>query len=349
MTLAVTVAGAQGASDSTGRTRVRVLPIAGYASVTGLQYGVTAIRRLWLGPRTDTRPSFDGVYFARTARGHAKAYVQGDYWTGGNAQRLRARIEYMSYPLPFYGIGARTANDAEEWYSAGATGIHLLGQQELTSQNYLVAGLRYTRTRMHDVDPDGALALRTLPGSVRSTVAQWQLGVARDSRDNLSAPRSGTYARLTASAVGRVLGSEFRASRLTLDARHYRSTADHHVLAGQIQYDGMSGTLPFDQLPQIGSDTALRGYPRGRFRDAHAISVQAEYRSPYWRRAGYTVFVGAGTVGARFVNLTSSPWYPSVGAGMRALLSPRERTVARLDLGVGRRSVGVTIGLGEAF
>jgi outer membrane translocation and assembly module TamA len=99
----------------------------------------------------------------------------------------------------------------------------------------------------------------------------------------------------------------------------------------------------------IGADTAMRGYPRGRYRDRQAITAQVELRSAHWRRVGAVAFAGAGTVAPSLSDLASGAWYPSLGAGVRYVLSPKDRTVVRLDLGIGRGSFGINVGIGEAF
>ena len=121
------------------------------------------------------------------------------------------------------------------------------------------------------------------------------------------------------------------------------------MVAAQLQYDAVSGRVPFDQLPMIGADTAMRGYPRGRYRDRQAVTAQVEIRSAHWRRSGVVLFAGAGSVGGRLPDLLQGPWRPTAGAGLRLLLIPADRAVARLDLAFGRGSFGVHIGLGEAF
>jgi hypothetical protein len=93
----------------------------------------------------------------------------------------------------------------------------------------------------------------------------------------------------------------------------------------------------------------MRGYPRGRYRDRHAVTAQAEVRSAHWRRIGAVAFAGAGTVAPAFSKLGTQTWYPSVGAGLRYVLMPKQRTTARVDLAFGRGSFGVSVGIGEAF
>ena len=99
----------------------------------------------------------------------------------------------------------------------------------------------------------------------------------------------------------------------------------------------------------IGADTAMRGYPRGRVRDRNAITSQVELRAPYWRRVGAVAFAGAGTVAPSVSKLGSETWFPTAGVGLRYVLLPRDRTIARADLGFGRGSFGISVGIGEAF
>ncbi len=337
------------AADSAARARTTVFPIVSYSGVTGIQYGATLFRTYRTGRDSATRASSLSLYAARTSKHYAKALAQAERWSADNGLRLRARLEHTSYPLPYYGLGASAADSAEEWYSHGVTVAYLLAQQEWRSANYAFGGLRLVQTRAMEAEPGGAIAPNSIPGSSGGTVVSAELGVVVDAREHLGAPRRGNYARLVASSAARVLGGDFSFRRLTLDARRYAPIGPRGALAVQLQYDGVAGTAPFDQLPMLGADSAMRGYPRGRYRDNHAVTVQAEVRSGYWRRTGAVAFIGAGTVAPDAGRLGRGPWFPTVGLGLRALLVPRDRTLARLDVGFGRRSVGLSVGLGEAF
>ena len=334
--------------DSTQRSRTTALPIVSYSDVTGLQYGGTVYRGFRVGELRDARPSSVSLYAARTAKNHWKAYGQLDRWSADNATRSRARIEYISYPLPFYGIGRTTPDSAEEWYSSGVSSVQFFVDRAWRQSIFLHAGLRYTRSRLREQEPGGLLENGAVPGADGSEVITTALGVAIDSRNDVGAPRAGSYIRVVPSLATRVFGTDARFRRLTIDARRYDALGAH-VIAFQVQYDGLRGTAPFDLMPMIGADTALRGYPRGRFRDQHAFTSQAELRTKHWRRFGAVLFTGAGTVAPRASALTRGAWYPSAGVGVRYLLSPRYRTIVRTDLAVGRGSFGINLGIGEAF
>jgi outer membrane protein assembly factor BamA len=334
--------------DSTPRSRTTALPIVSYSDVTGVQYGGTVYRGFRVGELSDTRPSSVALYAARTAKKHTKAYVQLDRWSADNTTRSRARIEYISYPLPFYGIGRTTPDSAEEWYSSGVTNVQVSVDRAWRPSLFLHAGLRYTRSRLREQKPGGLLDGGAIPGAPESEVMTTALGLVVDTRNDVGAAHAGSYVRIVPSVAARLFGTDATFRRLTIDARRYRSLGTY-VIAFQVQYDGLRGTAPYDLMPMIGSDTALRGYPRGRFRDQHAFTTQAELRSAPWRRFGAVVFTGAGTVAPRASTLTTGAWYPSAGVGVRYLLSPRYRTIVRSDLALGRGSFGIHLGIGEAF
>ena len=334
--------------DTTQRSRTTILPVVSYSEVTGVQYGATLFRGFRVANRSDTRPSSVSLYAAFTTKDHAKAYAQLDRWSADNATRSRARVEYISYPLPFFGIGRTTPDSAEEWYSSGVTTVQFFVDRAWSRSLFLHGGLRYTRSRLREFEAGGLLDGDPIPGASGSEVISTSAGVVFDSRNDVGAPRSGTYARVIPSVAARVLGGDAAFRRLTLDARRYDALGAQ-VVAFQVQYDGIAGTAPFDLMPMIGADTALRGYPRGRFRDQHAVTTQVELRSAPWRRFGAVFFAGAGTVAPRFDDLASGSWFPSVGTGVRYLLSPRYRTIVRADFAVGRGSFGINLGIGEAF
>jgi hypothetical protein len=335
------------AQVDSARARLTALPVGSYSEVTGIQYGATALVSFRTAPDSATRASSASAYAARTTRDHAKAYAQLDRWSPGNAIHLRIRGEYISYPLPFFGIGPHAPGQAEEWYSSGVTTGHLFVERKLDRTVFAHLGIRYVRSRMRVTEPDRLLSSGQVPGSSGSAVTIGQAGLVVDSRGYLAWPRAGTYARaLVSLAPEGDDGLGF--GRVTIDARRYAALGSH-VLAFQMQYDGVSGTVPFDLLPMIGADTAMRGYPRGRYRDRHAFTAQAEFRSASWRRAGMVAFAGAGRVASSLGDIAGGPWFPTAGVGLRAILVPRDHTVARLDVAVGRGTFGVSVGIGEAF
>jgi outer membrane protein assembly factor BamA len=346
--LAAFVQDSQATSDTSTRAKLIVLPVVSYSEVTGVQYGATVFRSFRTGTVASTRGSSYSAYASRTARNHGKAYVQLDQWQPGNDAHARLRAEYISYPLPYFGIGADTPDSAEQWYSSGVTTVQAFGERRLRGPTYLHAGVRVVGSHVREVDSALSSADTPVPAPRNSTLFIYTLGVMVDSRDRTGSPSSGSHVRVLPSASW-LGGTPAILKRLTIDARHYLPVGRSSVAAFQVQYDGAPGNVPFDHLPMIGADSAMRGYARGRYRDHHAVTAQAELRSGYWRRVGTVAFAGGGTVAPRFSRLAGGSWFPTVGAGLRYVLSPRERNVVRLDFGIGKGTKGISVGIGEAF
>jgi outer membrane protein assembly factor BamA len=226
---------------------------------------------------------------------------------------------------------------------------HLLGEWSIRPGDYLHVAGRVTRSRLREVEAGGTIDRGEAPFSSGSLVSQLELGLVRDTRDHPGAPRRGNWVRGLVATAQPAWGSDHASTRLTIDARRYWPLGAAAVLAGHLQLEAVRGDVPFDQLPMIGADSAMRGYPVGRFRDRQAATAQVEVRSGYWRRVGLVAFAGAGTVAANTGGFVSGPWYPTVGIGGRILIGPRSRSVLRGDVAVGRGSFGFSFGLGEAF
>ena len=329
--------------DSASAGKLTALPVVSYSEVTGVQYGGTAFYGFRVGSDPRTRPSSLSGSLSFTAKDHMKWYGQVDRWAEHNTWKVRVRAEQISYPLTFHGFGAQSPDSAEEWYSHAVTTVQWFTTHRWKDTPFFGhVGARYVKSRPREHDVDGLLATGIVPGSAGSSRLAMELGLIFDSRDRATSPQGGSWIRLIPSMVSGV-------ARLTIDARYYDQVGSHHVVAFQAQYDGIAEELPFDLMPMIGADTAMRGYARGRFRDRHAFTTQGEFRSGYFRRVGVVAFAGAGTVAHVVDDIPGSTWYPTLGAGLRYLLSPREGTVARLDLASGRGTFGFSVGIGEAF
>lgn len=327
--------------------RAIVLPVVGYSERTGTQLGVTAFRGI--APADGgSRAGSDAIYIARTNQEYTKAYVQSERWSGTDDRRIRLRLAYQSYPLPYFGIGPRAPESAEEWFSMGTGTAHLLVEQRVAGANYVHLGWKVTRTSLRQQEPDGAIANGLVPYSSGTRVSALVAGLVHDGRDHPGQPHHGTYVRALVSGAGQVTGSSLASRRFTIDARQYATLGDHR-LAMQVQFDAVRGDVPFDQLPMLGADSAMRGYPVGRFRDRQAATMQVELRTGYWRKVGFVGFVGAGTVSPRLGDFANVPWHPTVGIGGRYLFNASNRLVLRADLGFGRGSWGANFGIGEAF
>jgi hypothetical protein len=120
-------------------------------------------------------------------------------------------------------------------------------------------------------------------------------------------------------------------------------------LRGRIQSTlGDSDIVPYFLLPQLGSGSTLRGYSTGRFRDRHALLLQAEWR---WivNRAGLdmAIFYDMGKVARRRADLNLDGMKSNVGIGLR-FHGPRV-TPLRIELARGNEGLNLVFAAGAAF
>jgi hypothetical protein len=106
--------------------------------------------------------------------------------------------------------------------------------------------------------------------------------------------------------------------------------------------------VPFFLLPSLGSGSTLRAYSTGRFRDRHALLLQAEWR---WivNRSGMdmALFYDAGTVAGRRGDLTLDALRGNVGIGVR--FHGPTMTPLRVELARGREGFNLVFAGGASF
>lgn len=342
------------AQDTTGqRPRLSALPVIGSAPETGLQYGATAVRVYRTGPAATTRPSQLQAYAINTAKHQQRAFLQLDRWGPANATRTRLRAEYQRFPLPFFPEGGGQG-DTEARYTATGPELSAMQQWRTRGTMYVGLGIRLRDMRASAIDTSEWTLTRP-PVIVGNRSATLQGFLQHDSRDNILGPAKGAFVMSTVGlAVSRDRGTlheQYTFARLANDMRVYRRWSGG-VLAARLSGEGIVGKAPFDLLPMAGSDTLLRGYVRGRYRDQGVGAAEVEYRSGYWRRLGYAAFAGVGAAvswGAREPGEPRGTYLPSVGGGVRYQLQPADRLTIRVDYGRGRNGGGLYVALGEAF
>jgi outer membrane protein assembly factor BamA len=329
-------------------TALRILPVIGSAPETGFQGGITALRVMSPAVDSETRASTDQAYVAYTAKHQLRAFLSTDRWTAGNRWGLNAQVEFQRYPQPFFGIGIDVPENAEEWYEARSIVATASVRRRFATAVYGQVGYRFSNTTIRDAEENGVIERGDLLGTKGGVISQLTSGVAWDTRDNMFAPQRGSLAQFTGGYSDDAFGADYRFGRYTLDARRYVALG-RGVLAGQAYAEATSGHAPFDQLSLVGSNTIMRGYTRGRYRDRELAAAQLEYRMPVVGRVGVAAFAGTGTVAPTLADLVASKWLPSVGGGVRYLLLPKQRTTVRVDYGVGKGSSGLYIAFNEAF
>lgn len=186
------------------------------------------------------------------------------------------------------------------------------------------------------------------------------LRLAWDNRDVPVNAYKGALVSVSGTVFDQALGSDNDYAVLDLDYRHYIPVFRRgSTLAWQVRMRHTFGQAPYASLSQLGGANDLRGYYRGRYRDALTMYGLVEYRYMFKRgtkatapgqpvelsRHGFVVWGGVGGLGPNFAGLVN--WLPNTGFGYRFEIQPRINV--RADLGFGEDSIGFYFNFLESF
>lgn len=273
-------------------------------------------------------------------------YSDRDKWL------LLGRARFQRFPLLYYGVGPEMPPDDPDVVD----GLGVLVRQRIFRQirgNYF-AGIQVDYTSLGDVrfGDDPGVHRPLPPGAAGSSNLGLGLGVAYDSRPNALNTRNGWFVELGWLRYDSTWVSDFSFDNFNADVRWYRSLRPKQVLAAQFVGNVVSGAAPFNQMSLLGSETMMRGYYTGRYRDRHYYAAQVEYRwlpFGFSRRFGATTFLAAGVVAPDLAGVHLSHVRLAGGAGLRFLLFPKKDIFLRFDLAFTREGSGFYIFTGEAF
>lgn len=184
--------------------------------------------------------------------------------------------------------------------------------------------------------------------------------VAWDNRDVPVNAYNGFLASVSGTVFDRALGGDNDFAVVDVDYRHYLTVFRRgSTLAWQVRIRHTFGATPYGSLSQLGGPNDLRGYYRGRYRDALTAYGLVEYRYMFKRgtkptgsgqavklsRHGFVLWGGVGGLGPNFAGLVH--WLPNTGFGYRFEIQPRINI--RADLGFGEDSLGFYFNFLESF
>ncbi len=339
--------------DSLSHSGCIFLPIVSYAPETRLAGGAL-LNYYFRRPNDDAadRPSTLLPAVIYTQNRQISAEISGDlYWD--NAERhLNGYAGYRKFPDKFYGIGNHTKRKNEENYTPRVFNIHCNYQQKIAPSTY--TGLRFEmeHNEMVEVQPGGLLERRNIHGSSGGTAVGLGVTLLHDTRNHSFFPSKGGQIDLALERFDRRLGSDYNFYRMTVDMRRYVQILPRHILAFQAYTCMLTGDPPFQIFPvigKIGEHNLMRGYYQGRFRDKNSYVLQGEYRLPLLGRFGLAVFGALGEVASEPVGFNITGIHYTYGAGLRVRLSRNEKINLRMDFGVGAKSNGFYLTIGEAF
>ncbi len=279
---------------------------------------------------------------------------------GGLPLELAAGTRWYDYTQEdFFGLGSDTSRD--DRISFSLTGLDTFAQVMARKAGWFVmrgrAGVhrfdvgpgtdrRFPSIEQRFADPVAAGLLDT------PTLTYGEAGLGIDTRDQPGNTRGGGLYNLSAGMFRDGQAGGFDFNRIDLTAMHVIPIFDKkrglafHAAVSHVDPVGAS-RAPFFLLPTVGGADSLRGYREFRFRDAAAVTLNAEYRWEAFSGLDLALFVDAGDVGPTWRSLVGARLKSSWGMGFR--FNTNRRVFLRIDVAGGREGPRIWTALGPVF
>ena len=332
-------------SSAEAATSLAAFPTFFYTPQTSFGGGGAGVYFFPLG--AERASSVQGSLFG-TVRAQFQMTFASELNLADGRQRITTDLRISTFPDVFFGLGPDTAPDSEEDFTSNFADAFVQAEQRIAGG--LLGGVRarFRTERITSVEEGRRLDSQAIPGQDASTIVGIGPVLAYDTRDRSNFPSEGRFVTAYALHHPGWLGSTFHFTRGVLDARQYVPLGGDHVIALQAYVEAISGTAPFNVLPQMGGSEQLRGYREGRFRDDVAAVAQAEYRFPIGGRFAGAVFGSVGDVSPTAGSFAAGGPQAGGGLGLRFRLND-QGTHLRLDYAVGFDDTGFYITGSQPF
>ncbi|MCE2974078.1 MAG: BamA/TamA family outer membrane protein [Sediminibacterium sp.] len=339
-------------NETPKRGRTFVFPVVTRSLETGWNFGALTAKIFPLyADDTLSRSSNLEVLAMTSTRKQVVFALVGTQYFRNEQFIIEEQISTSLFPDRFWGLGSQTRDDQEENYSFRQTYIMLHGKKKIVPNFF--AGIVYEAQKVWDINyvPGGVFDASDIAGKNGYFISGVGGSLSFDNRNNAFAPNKGFYMQLFWNHFDKFWGSEFNYENLITDIRSYSPIGRHSVLAFQwVNFMTFGDQVPLRSLANFGGASKMRGYYEGRFRDRNQMFVQGEIRYPIYKFIQGVCFAGAGSVAPGLKDYSIQQLKYSAGAGLRLMLSKKEKLSLRIDYGVGMgRNRGLYIQLGEAF
>lgn len=341
-------------NDTTNIEKPKFLayPTIAYSPETKWEFGLSALYVYYANQDTSNRLSELNLFTFITQEQQYGLWL--DHALYGNESKwfFLGKVRWQQFPLLYYGIGPDVSGEELAQIDAGSIAIRERILRKVKGSLYL--GLETDLQRLTNVEvsqlTDGSYNQPV--GTSPFTNLGLGLGLVFDNRHNVLNVREGFFGETGFLRYDEAWGSSYEFTSYFLDARYYIPTTRNQVLASQLFFNNVNGTVPFNQLSLLGGESLMRGYYTGRYRDNTLLAAQTEYRFlpfSFSRRWGAATFLGIGTVGNGITELDFSHLKVTGGAGVRFLLFRDKDIFTRFDVAFSEDGPGYYFFIGEAF
>ncbi|WP_067147055.1 BamA/TamA family outer membrane protein [Pseudotamlana agarivorans] len=327
------------------------VPIYSHNPEAGNIYGFTKFNLLALSKKdTISKPSKLSEVFTLSSKGRINASISTELIFKENDRVVIAYINYQKQPDYIFGIGNDVKREDVEEIQLERIKFFATYMFRFNKYYYVGVPINFSSYYHIETEPDSFLIQDNVTGLDGGVSLGTGLAFSYDSRDNRYNPQEGAYIMTYIITNPKFLGSTYQFSRYEIDARKYFNPWLNHIVAIQATTSNTPGNTPFYELSMLGSDSQMRGYFRGAYRDHVLVDSQVEYRAPIWNIFGAAAWIGTGRVASGYEELSLDGWKLSYGAGLRIKVDSKNNTNLRIDFGFGPHNIsGIYFGFAEAF
>jgi hypothetical protein len=325
-----------------------LIPRGGYSSETGLALGGQVVLPIRF-PGASNTDSETRLYLLRTLKGQTEGEFSTSVFPGEGTYELRGKLRYTDLYERYYGIGGDTPEENEELYRPRTFLAYVEALRQVVPR--LRAGLRleFEHLTLIRYEEGGLLDQEAILATSDESVLGGGVVVEVDTRNQRYSPSRGLYYQGFAMIFDDALGGEQDFNTYNLDLRNYFPIGGGHVLATQAFLYSARGDAPVWRYAALGGRAHTRAYQRARYLDRVLLSIQAEYRSPIYKRAGFVVFAGWAEVQPHLGDMRLDSLKPTLGLGLRYLTSVSTGFKTGIDAAFGEQSYRIKLTIDEAF
>lgn len=267
--------------------------------------------------------------------------------TFSHSHRLHYGAVVVSEPTRLWGLTFDTMlQNSYKTYTSKEYCVWLGYEMPIAKYLQLSVNVDYAHLLAARLDEGAQLLLGDMP--LKASSVGIGVGLSYDSAISLSSyQKQGVCVKLSADYRPKIL------SNISGDIAAFASVVDWYqplwggaTLALDLYGKYHTSCTPWLMQSSLSSNGRMRGYYPGRFRGNSIVAAQAELRQHIWRGIGVVAWGGAGTVLSPGDGFAWRKVLPTYGAGLRYY---HNSFIIRADIGFGRDSYNIIIGIGEAF
>jgi hypothetical protein len=330
------------------------LPALGYTEETGFEIG--AVGFYFPYDIAQQKSSSIGLVAYGTTKKQMHLKFYPDMYFQEGHYHLKSSLDYKIWPANYYGLGNWSQESDQLSFDQQIISGYFLLEQKVTQVFYAGGGIFAKSTQVEWGSTPKSL-VEQIPGSSGEFLLAPAVSLVLEGREHVNWPRRGYYAKNESHYYAEALGSSASFFRNELELATFIPVLEQQVVALAVGWSARLGDVPFDEMATADGSSRLRGIEKGRYRDKHLVSWQAEARTPLLWRLGGALFVEGAQVAPNPEKFRFEDFHYALGMGGRFALNKEQRFNVRGDItwifdrrsGFGGGTPGLVIDVKEAF